>query len=414
VFRERARIIEESLQTSVRSSSVVVLEGGRAVGKSTVCDRLSKQRGWAPRIDLSNEDALAHLRLDPARFLRAQPTPCILDEAQLEPQLPLWIKSVVDERRSPGQFVLTGSARLGRNQLGGSDPLVGRAVRHTMWSMTRGELEGGPTDFVERAFGEGWKSGMTVKTSARDPWVGGLPGMSGVLIAASSAQWERELSAYVEGVLPLGAGNSRVDLGRLLRTFRYLAANSGQLLNFSRAASELGMQANTVRAHLEILEASFLLFRAEAERPSEHRVVVAHPRVFATDVGLATWAARAWAKPMSAVLLGSLTETLVAHDLCALAHAHRDRIVVRHWRDERNRSEVDLLLVHPDGRHVAIEVKASTSAGPDDTRGLRAFASAFPESCVHALLVYEGNTVKDLSSPESKRTSILAIPRALL
>jgi uncharacterized protein len=407
-----ARVIERTLEAAIHSSPVVVLEGGRAVGKSTLCDQLQHRNGWAPRIDLSKEDALAHLRLDPARFLKAMPTPCILDEAQLEPQLPLWIKAIVDERREPAQFLLTGSARLGRQQLGGSDPLVGRAVRLTMWSMTRGELDRRPSDFIDRAFGGGWEPGTIATPSGRDPWLGGLPGMSGVLSEASSSQWEREIATYVEGVLPLGADNSRVDLGRLLRTFRYLAANSGQLLNFSRAANELGMQANTVRAHLEILEAGFLLFRAEAERPSEHRVVVAHPRVFSTDVGLATWAARAWAKPMSAALLGSLSETLVAHDLSALANAHRDRIVVRHWRDERNRSEVDLLLVHPDGRHVAIEVKASTSAGPADTRGLRAFAETFPDSCTRAILVYEGTSVKDLSP--AKGPSILAVPRALL
>jgi uncharacterized protein len=405
------RVVSSALEASIRSTPVVVLEGGRAVGKSTVCDQLLERNGWAPRIDLSKEDAVAHLRLDPDRFLKSQPTPCILDEAQLEPRLPLWIKAVVDERRKPAQFLLTGSARLGRSQLGGSDPLVGRAVRLSMWSMTRGELEGGHTDFVDRAFGDGWEPGA-VKVSKRDPWFGGLPGMTGVLTEASSSQWEREVATYVEGVLPLGAGNSRVDLGRLLRTFRYLAANSGQLLNFSRAASELGMQANTVRAHLEILEASFLLFRAEAERPAEHRVVVAHPRVFATDVGLATWAARAWTKPMSAALLGLLTETLVAHDVSALAHAHRDRIMVRHWRDERNQNEIDLLLVHPDGRHVAIEVKASTSAGPEDTKGLRAFAETFPASCTRAILVYEGTMVKDLSA--AKGPSILAVPRALL
>ena len=41
-----------------------------------------------------------------------------------------------------------------------------------------------------------------------------------------------------------------------------------------------------------MLEACFLLFRVEAERPSEHKVVIAHPRLFATDVGFAAWAAR--------------------------------------------------------------------------------------------------------------------------
>ena len=194
--------------------------------------------------------------------------------------------------------------------------------------------------------------------------------------------------------------------------FRYFAAKSGQLLNVARAASELGAQANTVRNQIELLEACFLLFRVEAERPSEHRVVVAHPRLFATDVGLATWAARAWDGPTSAALLGSLTETIVVHELAAAASAHRDRIVLRHWRDARNAHEVDVLLVHPDGRLVAVEVKASTSVGPDDAHGLARFAASEPDRFVRGVVVYEGTRVFSLSGPEGP--PVLAVPRAFL
>jgi uncharacterized protein len=407
-----SRVIERNLHAAISNAQVVVLEGGRAIGKSTLCDSLIANNAWATRLDLSNHDTTAQLRLDPERFLSSQPTPCVLDEAQLEPELPIWVKSIVDKRRRPSQFLLTGSARLGRAQLGGSDPLAGRSVRLAMWSMTQSELLGRSSDFVDRVFNSGWQP-RTAQASVRENlWLGGLPGISGVRTPAPASQWEREIATYVEAVLPLGAESSRVDLGRLMRTFRYLAANSGQLLNFSRAASDLGMQANTIRAQLEMLEACFLLFRVEAERPAEHRVVVAHPRVFATDVGLATWAARAWSKPMSAALLGSLTETLVAHDISALAHASADRIVVRHWRDERNQTEVDLLLVHPDGRYVPIEVKASTTVGPGDTRGLRAFATAAPDEFVRGVLIYEGERVVDLSPPGGPE--IVAVPRGLL
>lgn len=40
-----------------------------------------------------------------------------------------------------------------------------------------------------------------------------------------------------------------------------------------------------------------------------------------------------------------------------------------HFRD-RSGVEVDLLLEHPDGRMVGIEVKASSTVGTDDFRGL--------------------------------------------
>ncbi len=223
-----------------------------------------------------------------------------------------------------------------------------------------------------------------------------------------SARWP----AYVESVLPLGVAGSRADLGRLLQAFRYFAANSGQILNVARAASELGAHANTIRNQLDILESCFLLFRVEAERPSEHKVAVAHPRVFATDVGLAAWAARAWDSLPSAALLGSLTETLVVHDLAAAVSAHTDRVVLRHWRDARNVAEVDVMLVHPDGRLVPIEVKASTVVGPADARGLAKFAAAEPDRFVRGIVIYEGSKVLSLSRPDEPQ--LLAVPRSLI
>ncbi len=413
------RLITPVIESALGTAPVVVLEGGRATGKSTVCDELIRRHGWAPRIDLSDPHLRATLRLDPDRYLSAQPSVCVLDEAQLEPELTIWVKRQVDVRRAPGQFLITGSARLGREQLGGSDPLAGRAVRLRMSSMTRAERADalGESRGVERAFADGWPHGQA---GARPPratpgadWAGGLPSIAGVLTEAPVADWERAMAAYVEAVLPLGAGQTRADLGRLLRTFRYFAANSGQIANLARAASELGLQAATVRSQLEILEAGFLVRRAEAERPAEHRVVTAHPRVFAADIGLAAWASRARLTSPSATTLGALAETAVAHDLMAQADASAHRIEVRHWRDTRSQREVDLLLVHPDGRYVPVEVKASTVVGPGDAQGLAHFARTHPERCHRGVLVYEGERVVDLTPAGSPR-EIVAVPRVLL
>lgn len=416
-----SRIIEPTLEAAMATSPIVILEGGRAVGKSTLCDILIDKHGWQSRVDLSDADTLALLRLDPVRFLAQQSLPCVIDEAQIEPELTIWLKHLVDQRNrqgNSGQFLLTGSARLGRNQLGGSDPLVGRAVRHRMWSLTRAEIDGARNDFIGQAFGDGWSiaSPRAQSVQLESLLGGGLPGVVGVLgdpKGEPTSQWEREIATYVEGTIPLGAAGTRADLGRLLRTFRYLAATSAQLLNVARAADELGVQANTVRNHIELLEAGFLLERIEAERPSEQRVVSAHPRVIAADTGLATWAARGWTGQLSAALRGSLFETQVAHDLSALADAHQDRIVVRHWRDNRRSVEVDLLLVHPDGRHVPIEVKVASSVHPRDVRGLTAFAETAGSRCTRAILIYTGDKVLDLSQP-SDPTQIYAIPFSLL
>ena len=405
-----ARHLEPLVVESVAAVPVVVIEGGRATGKSTLCDRLTSSQGWAPRLDLSDQATLDILRLDPLRFLDDQSTPCIIDEAQLEPQLTIWVKQIVDRRGSRGQFILTGSARLGRDQLGGSDPLAGRSIRLRLWSMSHAELEGRPSEVIEAAFGDGWQSGQRVPKSDRNTWVGGLPSIPGVLEGERAPGWDRAMAAYVEAVLPLGAGQSRADLGRLARTFRYLAGASGQHLNLARAASDLSMQAATVRNHIEVLEAGFMLTRLEAHRPSEHRVVTAHPKIMATDAGLATWASRAWDQPPSAAVTGWITETVVGHNLAAAAASHPEPVILRHWRDKRSQAEVDFLLCHPNGKYVPVEVKASSTISPADTKGLQAFIAETHLNTKRGIITYQGDTVIDLTPPSSD-IQLVALPQ---
>ena len=77
------------------------------------------------------------------------------------------------------------------------------------------------------------------------------------------------------------------------------------------------------------------------------------------------------------------------------------------------RGEVDLLLVHPDGRLVPIEVKASTSVGPGDTSGLLAFAAAHTEEYYRGIVIYDGRRVVDLT-PNDGSCEILAVPMSRL
>ena len=109
---------------------------------------------------------------------------------------------------------------------------------------------------------------------------------------------------------------------------------------------------------------------------------------------------------------GSLLENRVAVSLSATAEWGKDRIAVRHWRDQRAKREVDLLLVHPDGRTVAIEVKASMSVGPDDIVGISAFAAANPDSFKAGYLVYTGDRVVDLTPKGLPKRAIIAVPVA--
>ena len=123
------RGILPQLEKLLAAAPVVVLEGPRASGKTAIGEMLLGTGVMATRADLSDPTVLAAAAASPTSFVDGLRTPAFIDEAQLLPELPLAIKRRVDRERVRGAFVLTGSSRLGRTQLGGSDPLAGRALR---------------------------------------------------------------------------------------------------------------------------------------------------------------------------------------------------------------------------------------------------------------------------------------------
>jgi predicted AAA+ superfamily ATPase len=123
------RGIEPTIGRLLDSAKVVVIEGGRSVGKTTLARRIATERAFETVFDLSDPADLAALEADAFRVLDASPGPVLIDEAQLIPDLTVAVKRLVDQSGRFGQVLLTGSSRIGRGALGGGDPLAGRAVR---------------------------------------------------------------------------------------------------------------------------------------------------------------------------------------------------------------------------------------------------------------------------------------------
>lgn len=399
---ELDRGLEPVLHRLCDAAKVVILEGGRGVGKTTLALRFAQQRGVATSFDLSDLGDRQALATDPHRVLAASPRPVLIDEAQLEPELSLAVKRIVDADSAPGQFLLTGSARIGRGALGGTDPLAGRAVRVRLRSFTQSELNGEPIDLLGAWWTDPPAPAVYPEVTLPDLYqrlvTGGLPVVALASTKTDAALTRRLVEAYVEGVLAMEGVDPRVDRSRLLQTFRYLASNPAQILNLSRAASDLGVRAETIRNHLGICEARFLVDVAGAHRPREHQTVAAHPRLFAADPALAAWAAETSAARLvrDPQLAGSLLENFVAHELAAQADWSPTPATLLHWRDARAKKEVDLVVRSAAGEIIAVEVKSASTVSRRDTAGLRAFADRAGDRLVRSIVVYTGRAVRQI------------------
>ena len=132
------RLVAENLAKRLRLMPSVVVTGARQTGKSTLVRQL---QGTERRyVTLDDTEALSAARTEPELILGG-PQPVAIDEVQREPQLMLAIKREIDERRTAGRFLLTGSANL-LLMKSVSETLAGRASYLTLWPMTRTEQLG--------------------------------------------------------------------------------------------------------------------------------------------------------------------------------------------------------------------------------------------------------------------------------
>jgi len=149
------RLIERGLEDVVveamESARAVALLGPRQAGKSTLAQLLAGGRMPGEYLTLDDEAVRAAARADPEGFVAALGRRSVIDEVQRAPDLLLAVKSRLDRDRSPGQFLLTGSANL-RRIPAVADALPGRVDYLTLWPFSQGEIAGRREELLPRLF----------------------------------------------------------------------------------------------------------------------------------------------------------------------------------------------------------------------------------------------------------------------
>ncbi|WP_247595328.1 AAA family ATPase [Actinomyces procaprae] len=102
----RHRVVDPLISEILGYSGGLLIEGVRACGK-TMTGRQHAASEVA--LDSGLPQIRAALDLDPALLLDGD-TPRLIDEWQLAPDLWNAVRREIDARRSPGQFILTGSS----------------------------------------------------------------------------------------------------------------------------------------------------------------------------------------------------------------------------------------------------------------------------------------------------------------
>lgn len=364
--RRAAELITEA----ITDTRVVVVNGARQVGKSTLAEVVLRHGDNGVARFLDDPVTRAAAVADPVRFVRHDGL-MLIDEVQRVPDLWLAIKHVVDRDPRPGRFLLTGSARLlALRSL--PDSLPGRSETIELWPLSQGEIDGAPDGFVDAAF----ELGADVRAATADELQrkdylartarGGYPEARR---RVSPQRRQRFFEGYLADLLSRDV-KQVADIekaGDMRRLVALLAAQTGGLLNVNRLAGELSITAPTVRSYIEILETVYLIRLIPAWSANATSRAVATPKVIFVDSGLAGYLTTG---AVTDAALGGQLENFVLGELARQLTWARTPARLYHYRD-RDQYEVDGVLEDNAGRIVGVEVKAAETVRADDFRGLK-------------------------------------------
>jgi len=377
------------VETALMSSPVVVLTGARQTGKSTLVKRLT---GPYTYVTLDDVDTEERAKAEPDALIRSSPS-LIVDEVQRAPGLLQSIKRAVDEDRTPGRFVLTGSADLLLMKRI-PESLAGRAVHLTLWPFTRRERHGAGaagawTTLLDAADAD-WGDVLRAEDSPREDWrqavlLGGYPTPSYHLGDPDARNlWHTGYTrTYLERDLrDLANVASLVDVRRLMRAS---CLRLGNLVNQTELARDVGLSQPTVHRHLSLLEVSYQLVRVPAFAVNRTKRLIKTPKLYWSDTALAMHLAG------EETPRGAHLENLVLCDLMAWRGSLLDAPNVLYWRTTTG-IEVDFVVEWRD-QLLPIEVKSGRRIRLRDARGLTAFREEYGDHARTGLLLYDGDEI---------------------
>lgn len=395
---------------------IIVLEGRRAIGKTRLVRHLQAEKRYSSYQTLLDPLTRELALTDTNGWLRSLPRPAIIDEAQLAPELPLALKRFVDGLGPDHHFLLTGSAALGRGSFGGSDPLAGRIARQRLHPFTGFELaspENPAPSLVDRLFDAPLDPHETQPCDRKEVASVLATGGTPTLVLNTPPRPADELASLVHAdVLALLGDRLLPDenfdvlrAGRVLDAFLRLP---GGLLKVNRLGEELALDRRTVERYLNILERRFLIAQLPNFRAGASSATRSHPKIHATDTALAVESlTRCGRNPaLQPELFGQVLESWVWQQVAADSTWSRTRPSIGFWRDASTQAEVDVVLTDSQGRNVGLEVKASSSLGLRDIKGLAAFAAR--NGLHRGFVIHLGSELHQI------KENIWALPLALL
>ena len=361
------RQLSAELENLLGEYPIVTVLGPRQAGKTTLVREILDKFEY---VNLETPDVLNFAQEDPRAFLSTFKNKTIFDEIQRVPQLLSYLQGMVDETGTPGQFVLTGSHQL-ELRAAISQSLAGRTAILNLLPFSIAELR--HAEIILDSFEEYVFTGFMPRIY--DP--GQRPRV------AYANYYQTYVERDVRQIIRLK------DASLFDKFMRLLAGRVAQIINYQSLASDVGVDAKTIKEWLSILEASFIVFKLSPYFENFGKRVIKSPKYFFTDTGLLTYLLGI-EKPQQVSrdpLVGQLFENLVVLEAMKSRYNKGLEHGLYFYRDSYG-TEIDLLRAQ--GRElIGIEIKSASTFNQDFKKSLLRFSEK-QKVLAESYVVYNG------------------------
>ena len=369
-----SRALEDRLRRYEKTYKAILVTGARQVGKSTLLKKVFADRKYVSLDDPFIEE---QAREAGNMFLTLNPPPVTIDEVQRAKELFRYVKMKCDESEEKGLFFLSGSQPFHLMQ-NVSESLSGRIAVLELCGLSMRECMGDP-------FNQHFLPTMEYVTKRRKSvmqpeniWEiihkGGYPELQD-----KEKEWSAFYADYVKTYMERDVRELAAvqDLNVFRQFMIATAARSGEILNFSAIASEIGKDVGTVKNWMSILEASGIIYLLEPYSSGILKRAIKSPKLYFRDTGLACYLTR-WLSAESlayGAMSGPIFETFVVSEI--LKSFSNEGMDYRHFvsyyrgRDKKKikesgetleiEGEIDL-IIEENGILYPIEIKKNTEA----------------------------------------------------
>ncbi len=338
------RTLQPEIEKLIKAFPSIVILGPRQVGKTTLIKQVAKTiKSKSIYLDLEKTSDAGKLERDAEQYLLSYTNECVLiDEVQRMPQLFPLLRAVIDEKRKPGRFLVTGSASPDLLK-GASESLAGRVAYLHLHPVGLHELPS-TISVKNHWFRGGFPTALTIRNShLRHAWLGSF------------------ITTYIEKDLPM-LFDIRFSPSTMRKLWGMLAHLQGGILNSEKLGSSLDITGVTVKKYLDYLEGAFIITKLQPFFVNLGKRLVKAPKVYINDTGILHHLLRLdnekelFGHPGA----GSSWEGYVVSQVM---YARKERLDLHYYRTQAG-AECDLVLVRGHVVKACIEIKLSYAPVP--------------------------------------------------